>query len=311
MSRLRRPRASGVPAAGRHRADARVREESALSAVVVRFNRRQEPVRAAGRPGRGGGARPGRGAVPGGRGGAAPASAAGRAAAGGGGRAVHGGVRGGDPRLFPGCPADRARGDRRARLGAGQRAGGAVGSTGLRHRRGGVLVSGHSGTSRAGCREGGEVERGVVVPVEDQAADVACVGPDVQRQLGFHRAAPGTGLGGGVPAVGHDEAGAVAVIASVRHVDTPYDRLLMSGVPRHEARRRIAGLVETTLREWWAVGERDRMKGASIAGAGVGRSPMGVRISAMVTVTVRMFTCGDGGWDAGFLDSGDRGGSRT
>ncbi|MPY61985.1 DUF2293 domain-containing protein [Streptomyces spongiae] len=41
-----------------------------------------------------------------------------------------------------------------------------------------------------------------------------------------------------------------AVIASVRHLDTPYDELLMSGVPRHEARRRIAGVVEVTLRAW-------------------------------------------------------------
>ncbi|MFF8658733.1 DUF2293 domain-containing protein [Streptomyces huasconensis] len=41
-----------------------------------------------------------------------------------------------------------------------------------------------------------------------------------------------------------------AVIAAVRHADTPYDRLLMSGVPRGEARRRIAPLVATTLRRW-------------------------------------------------------------
>ncbi|MFE9024094.1 DUF2293 domain-containing protein [Streptomyces sp. NPDC007808] len=41
-----------------------------------------------------------------------------------------------------------------------------------------------------------------------------------------------------------------AVVASVRHLDTPYDQLLMSGVPRHEARRRIAATVETTLRAW-------------------------------------------------------------
>ncbi|MFE2579682.1 hypothetical protein, partial [Streptomyces sp. NPDC059378] len=43
----------------------------------------------------------------------------------------------------------------RLRLTAG--AGGAgllVGSARLRHRRGGVLVSGHSGTSYYGCREG-------------------------------------------------------------------------------------------------------------------------------------------------------------
>ncbi|MET7605407.1 DUF2293 domain-containing protein [Streptomyces avermitilis] len=43
---------------------------------------------------------------------------------------------------------------------------------------------------------------------------------------------------------------ASAVRASVRHTETPYDQLLMSGVPRHEARRRIAGVVEATLREW-------------------------------------------------------------
>ncbi|MDO0915779.1 DUF2293 domain-containing protein [Streptomyces sp. DT2A-34] len=43
-----------------------------------------------------------------------------------------------------------------------------------------------------------------------------------------------------------------AVVASVRHMDTPYDQLLMSGVPRHKARRRIAAAVESTLRAWRA-----------------------------------------------------------
>ncbi|MBC9724667.1 DUF2293 domain-containing protein [Streptomyces sp. TRM68367] len=45
-----------------------------------------------------------------------------------------------------------------------------------------------------------------------------------------------------------------AVAASVRHVDTPYDRLLMSGVPRREARRRIAAGVEEVLRGWRVAG---------------------------------------------------------
>ncbi|MFE7899643.1 DUF2293 domain-containing protein [Streptomyces sp. NPDC057424] len=45
-----------------------------------------------------------------------------------------------------------------------------------------------------------------------------------------------------------------AVVASVRHLDTPYDRLLMSGVPRHEARRRIAASVATVLRGWSEAG---------------------------------------------------------
>ncbi|MEV8429567.1 DUF2293 domain-containing protein [Streptomyces sp. HUAS 31] len=43
-----------------------------------------------------------------------------------------------------------------------------------------------------------------------------------------------------------------AVVAAVRHTDTPYDQLLMSGVPRHEARRRIMAMVETTLGAWRA-----------------------------------------------------------
>ncbi|MFI6278955.1 DUF2293 domain-containing protein [Streptomyces sp. NPDC050988] len=43
-----------------------------------------------------------------------------------------------------------------------------------------------------------------------------------------------------------------AVRAAVRHTDTPYDQLLMSGVPRHEAQRRIAPTVETTLATWRA-----------------------------------------------------------
>ncbi|MFF3611171.1 DUF2293 domain-containing protein [Streptomyces sp. NPDC002580] len=41
-----------------------------------------------------------------------------------------------------------------------------------------------------------------------------------------------------------------AVRASVRHTETPYDQLLMSGVPRNEARRRTAATVDTRLREW-------------------------------------------------------------
>ncbi|MER6527263.1 DUF2293 domain-containing protein [Streptomyces sp. NPDC001508] len=45
-----------------------------------------------------------------------------------------------------------------------------------------------------------------------------------------------------------------AVVAAVRHLDTPYGRLLMSGVPRHEARRRIAAAVETVLRGWRGAG---------------------------------------------------------
>ncbi|MFF6784320.1 DUF2293 domain-containing protein [Streptomyces sp. NPDC012510] len=76
------------------------------------------------------------------------------------------------------------------------------------------------------------------------------------REIAAHASVRGSGR------VGRSAAGRAlsevavtsAVIASVRHVDTPYDQLLMSGVPRHEARRRIARAVETTLRGWRAVG---------------------------------------------------------
>ncbi|GAA3809011.1 hypothetical protein GCM10023083_49740 [Streptomyces phyllanthi] len=58
-----------------------------------------------------------------------------------------------------------------------------------------------------------------------------------------------------------------AVIASVRHLETPYDQLLMSGVPRHEARRRIAGVVEATLRGWREGGGRGGREGGGGEGA--------------------------------------------
>lgn len=76
------------------------------------------------------------------------------------------------------------------------------------------------------------------------------------REIAAHASVRGSGR------VGRSAAGRAlseaavtsAVIASVRHVDTPYDRLLMTGVARYEARRRIAGVVETTLRGWRAAG---------------------------------------------------------
>lgn len=64
-----------------------------------------------------------------------------------------------------------------------------------------------------------------------------------------------------------------AVVASVRHVDTPYDALLMGGVARHEARRRISAGVEAVLRGWRGTGtaeeEEDEEAGR---GSGCGRS---------------------------------------
>jgi hypothetical protein len=41
-----------------------------------------------------------------------------------------------------------------------------------------------------------------------------------------------------------------AVVASVRHQDTDYDELLMSGVPREEARVRIRSAIDRVLAAW-------------------------------------------------------------
>ncbi|HVV10265.1 DUF2293 domain-containing protein [Amycolatopsis sp.] len=54
-----------------------------------------------------------------------------------------------------------------------------------------------------------------------------------------------------------EEAVRLAVIASVRHLDTDYDALLMAGVPRAEARDRIRGTIDKVLAGWerqpWAM----------------------------------------------------------
>jgi hypothetical protein len=47
-----------------------------------------------------------------------------------------------------------------------------------------------------------------------------------------------------------DEAIIRAVIASIRHDDTDYDRLLMSGVPRADARERVRSDIDRVLDAW-------------------------------------------------------------
>jgi hypothetical protein len=42
----------------------------------------------------------------------------------------------------------------------------------------------------------------------------------------------------------------LAVLAHVRHIETDYDLLLARGMDRHEARSRIADLVDATVRRW-------------------------------------------------------------
>ncbi|MGW2524831.1 DUF2293 domain-containing protein [Streptomyces sp. NPDC001617] len=72
------------------------------------------------------------------------------------------------------------------------------------------------------------------------------------RDVAGHASVRGSGRVGRSAAGRALSEGAVvsAVVASVRHLETPYDQLLMSGVPRHEARRRIRSGVEAVLRGW-------------------------------------------------------------
>ncbi|MEV6117964.1 DUF2293 domain-containing protein [Streptomyces sp. NPDC052109] len=74
--------------------------------------------------------------------------------------------------------------------------------------------------------------------------------------IAAHASARGSGRVGRSAAGRALSEGAVisAVAAAVRHVDTPYDQLLMSGVSRYEARRRIAQAVESVLRAWQDAG---------------------------------------------------------
>jgi hypothetical protein len=42
----------------------------------------------------------------------------------------------------------------------------------------------------------------------------------------------------------------LAVVASVRHVDTDYDSLLMAGLPRNLARTRVQPMIDKVLDAW-------------------------------------------------------------
>ncbi|MFF8589859.1 DUF2293 domain-containing protein [Streptomyces sp. NPDC015220] len=78
--------------------------------------------------------------------------------------------------------------------------------------------------------------------------------PGRAREIAAHASVRGSGRVGRSAAGRALAEGAVvpAVRASVRHLDTPYDRLLMDGVVRHEARRRTATDVDSVLRGWRA-----------------------------------------------------------
>lgn len=78
--------------------------------------------------------------------------------------------------------------------------------------------------------------------------------PERAARIAAHASAKGSGRVGRTAAGRSLERGAVtaAVRAAVRHVDTDYDALLMSGVPRHQARTRVAPAIEAVLLAWRA-----------------------------------------------------------
>ncbi|WP_328679100.1 DUF2293 domain-containing protein [Streptomyces sp. NBC_00322] len=76
--------------------------------------------------------------------------------------------------------------------------------------------------------------------------------PARAQDVAAHASARGSGRVGRTAAGRSLEEGALtaAVRASVRHLDTEYDALLMSGVARHEARARVAAVIEGVLASW-------------------------------------------------------------
>jgi hypothetical protein len=77
-------------------------------------------------------------------------------------------------------------------------------------------------------------------PVDRAAAIARHAGTRGSGRLG--RSAAGRAL--------DEQAVTLAVVASVRHVDTPYDELLMTGVPRETARDRVRADIDRVLDSW-------------------------------------------------------------
>ena len=77
-------------------------------------------------------------------------------------------------------------------------------------------------------------------PVDRAAAIAKHAGARSSGRVG--RSAAGRAL--------EESAVTLAVVASIRHQDTPYDELLMAGVPRSEARERIRPQLDEVLDRW-------------------------------------------------------------
>jgi hypothetical protein len=95
--------------------------------------------------------------------------------------------------------------------------------------------------------------------IEFQAAFATAIGelfpgcpPEHAREIAGHAGARRSGRVGR-SAAGRalaPEAVTLAVVASVRHLDTPYDRLLMAGLSRGDARRQVADAVSAVIDSW-------------------------------------------------------------
>jgi len=77
---------------------------------------------------------------------------------------------------------------------------------------------------------------------------------DRAHAIAEHAGERGSGRVGRTAAGQSLGAGAVtaAVVAWVRHQDTPYDRLLMDGIDRDDARRQVSTAIDTELTAWRA-----------------------------------------------------------
>jgi hypothetical protein len=87
---------------------------------------------------------------------------------------------------------------------------------------------------------------------EEIARLFPCCPPARAEAIARHTALRGSGrVGRSASGRALDEqALTLAVVASVRHEDTDYDSLLMSGVPRAEARDRIRPVIDRILASW-------------------------------------------------------------
>jgi hypothetical protein len=79
----------------------------------------------------------------------------------------------------------------------------------------------------------------------------------------------------------------LAVVASVRHLDTGYDELLMSGVPRADARDSIRDDIDRVLGSWRLEHEPGRVTGDDRADGQRGQAHVADRAQAYRPVRVR------------------------